>query len=623
MSDTFHRIFPLYKVVEEPDGTCTVYARGCAEEPDVTDQIMDYDTTVPHIKKWSDDTFRRSGGKSYGNIRSMHQAIASGKVDEPITYNDAEKAVDLCMKVVDPVEAKKCREGVYSGVSIGGHYAKIWRDPKNPKLQRYTGVPKEFSLVDAPAIPSATFQMVKLDGTVEVKKMGAQVIANSDVVDDKVPTSLHANESPAPTANVVAPDPRIPEPQYIGGPMVEVGGEPVAPNPMVHGVNILTPSVQELVLKFNESVERMLEVQKRQAAERSKSVEMLKSVGERYGIRYRSEGLIAPPTGYPTDFEAYGDPANYAYRYDGPGEVRVAVKEFNMKKWLGKYDLRESHILGRRIASRATTVLGLKHVYDPRVGKIAKLEVTVNKADQMAGVVADLKGVAQGALEHIDDPQHVMNALHQILAGLDVSDDASSVAKEAKPDATPVTVPSQAAKAAPSSVPSGTYEKADAPASTAASTDATTAPSSAPTGTAPTAKKAEEEVSIAKMVADALEVQLAPVLKDLAGAIAALRPMDKNLPIGNLNPLQTERVSVEQSPLEKALTGAASAYAEGIKPDVFLEVMKASGGDIANAQDAAVKLAQASLAKRGFTSGAKIQMLSPDALAQLRANGQS
>lgn len=646
VGDTFHRILPLYKVVEEADGTCTVYARGCAEEPDVTDQIMDYATTVPNIKRWSDDVYKRSGGKSYGNIRAMHQAQAAGKIVEPISYNDDEKAVDLVMKVVDPNDAAKCKEGVYTGISIGGHYAKIWRDPKNPRLQRYTGVPKEFSLVDLPAIPSATFQMVKLDGTIEERTWEGRVLQRTavgvdsngvDVLNDKRPAGSLANDTLniAPDANSVSADPIVSEPNPIAGPLVTVGGEPVAPNPMAHGVQILdNPETLPAISKFNELVTKLLESELERRKQEETAHEMLKSAGTRYGIAHRGD-TCEPPAGYPTSLDAYGDPANYAYRYDGPVEARVAVSEFNFKKWLGKYDPREVHILGRRIATRAATVLGGKYIYNPVDRRIEKVEVKVNKVDPVAGVANGLREVAQAALEHVNDPQQVMSALHQILAALDVSTDISGGVSGPTANPSTVSVPPQE-KAASMSTPSGTYEKdgvtatvpyvsaqkaAETPAASSTPPAATGAHESA-ASTGSTAEKAATEASTVEKMIDA---KLAPVLAELAAIAKALQPqpgMSKGLPLMNLNPVSNEAPSPEQSPLEKAIVSSAKSFGEGLQPDHFQHVMEASGGNMGLAQNVAVKLVHESLAKRGFTSRNKIQMLSPEVLDQLRTSVQ-
>lgn len=133
------------------------------EMPDKTGEILDYETSRPNFEKWSKDISDSTNGKSLGNVRAMHGKIAAGKL-VGIEFNDAEKAIDVVAKVVDDAEWEKVAEGVYTGFSVGGSYAKRWADPEQPTLIRYTAMPTEVSLVDNPAIPGATFQMVKADG---------------------------------------------------------------------------------------------------------------------------------------------------------------------------------------------------------------------------------------------------------------------------------------------------------------------------------------------------------------------------------------------------------------------------------------------------------------------------
>jgi hypothetical protein len=58
---------------------------------------------------------------------------------------------------------------------MGGKYLKRWRDSANPLLTRYTPKPSEVSLVDNPCIPTATFELIKEDGSTELRKFRAAV----------------------------------------------------------------------------------------------------------------------------------------------------------------------------------------------------------------------------------------------------------------------------------------------------------------------------------------------------------------------------------------------------------------------------------------------------------------
>src|SRR3984893_13899555 len=142
-----------------------VYGVATAEVADRMGEICDYESTKPLYQKWSADFAKTSAGKSFGNLRSMHGHVAAGKLTA-INCNDGAKQIEICAKVVDDGEWNKVVEGVYTGFSQGGAYAKRWQDGE---LTRYTAEPHEVSLVDLPCLPNATFEMIKADGAVEVK----------------------------------------------------------------------------------------------------------------------------------------------------------------------------------------------------------------------------------------------------------------------------------------------------------------------------------------------------------------------------------------------------------------------------------------------------------------------
>jgi hypothetical protein len=105
---------------------------------------------------------KASDGKSLGNIRGQHSNIAAGKLVE-LTFDDLKK-VGFVAKIVDDNEWQKVEEGVYTGFSPGGKYAKRWQDGAH---KRYTPLVRELSIVDVPCNPNATFTMVKADGAEE------------------------------------------------------------------------------------------------------------------------------------------------------------------------------------------------------------------------------------------------------------------------------------------------------------------------------------------------------------------------------------------------------------------------------------------------------------------------
>ena len=148
-----------------------VIGRIAQEEPDAAKEIMDYETSKPLFRSWSESFHEATGGMSKGNVRAMHGKVAAGKLTD-ISFDDEQKAVDVVAHIVDAAEWEKCLKGVYTGFSIGGSYAKRWEDGD---LMRYTAKPTEVSLVDNPCMKSARFSLVKADGTVEEKELGKAV----------------------------------------------------------------------------------------------------------------------------------------------------------------------------------------------------------------------------------------------------------------------------------------------------------------------------------------------------------------------------------------------------------------------------------------------------------------
>jgi hypothetical protein len=163
------------------------------EAPDKSREIFDYASSVPHFKAWSEQfqkaTVAAGQEESKGNLRSMHEKIAAGKFIA-IEYDDAAKKVLAGAKVVDDQEWAKVQEGVYTGFSIGGAYAKRWKDGD---LTRYTAVPAEGSLVDNPCMYGATFQVVKADGSSELRKFAsAWKVELTDEVRGRIEAALKA-----------------------------------------------------------------------------------------------------------------------------------------------------------------------------------------------------------------------------------------------------------------------------------------------------------------------------------------------------------------------------------------------------------------------------------------------
>lgn len=163
---------PIFaRITKVDEETRTVTGRAAQEVVDRDNEIFDYDTSKPEFMKWSAEVHADTQGKSLGNVRSMHGNIAAGKLTN-IDFNDVEKAIDVSAKIIDDNEWEKVLEGVHTGFSIGGRYARKWAQPINGKMvQRYTAVPSEISIVDRPCCPTAKFfEVHKRDGSSEKRE---------------------------------------------------------------------------------------------------------------------------------------------------------------------------------------------------------------------------------------------------------------------------------------------------------------------------------------------------------------------------------------------------------------------------------------------------------------------
>lgn len=187
MSDTLNVFIPITKVDLERR---EVWGYLTIEETDNAKEVLDYETSKPYFLQWSEQVSKRSNGKSKGNLRAMHQPIAAGKLIS-LQADDATKGIYIGAHVVDDGEWTKVQEGVYTGFSVGGSYVNRWPD-KKPGIVRYTGKPSEASLVDAPCVGSAVFDVVKTDGI-------EQRLFKADGAGENV---LTLNEQPVQTATI-------------------------------------------------------------------------------------------------------------------------------------------------------------------------------------------------------------------------------------------------------------------------------------------------------------------------------------------------------------------------------------------------------------------------------------
>lgn len=146
-----------------------VFGKITQEVVDKSGEVMDYASSRPNFESWSNEIAKATGGKSVGNVRAMHGAVAAGKLTDMV-YDDLTKSIEVCAKIVDDNEWAKVEEGVYTGFSVGGSYGKRWTDTIDGQtIKKYTAVPQEVSLVDNPCVGTAHFDYIKADGAVMQK----------------------------------------------------------------------------------------------------------------------------------------------------------------------------------------------------------------------------------------------------------------------------------------------------------------------------------------------------------------------------------------------------------------------------------------------------------------------
>lgn len=141
------------------------------EAVDRSGEVFDYESSKPLFEAWSGNFAKATDGKSVGNVRAMHGNVAAG-VLKSLNMDDAAKAITVDAKIVDDNEWAKVQQGVYTGFSIGGKYARKWADGD---VKRYTAEPYEVSLVDLPCNPDAMFTVVKADNSQEMRKFAVSI----------------------------------------------------------------------------------------------------------------------------------------------------------------------------------------------------------------------------------------------------------------------------------------------------------------------------------------------------------------------------------------------------------------------------------------------------------------
>lgn len=550
-----------------------IYGRMTQEVRDGANEVMDYASSRPLFEKWSGDAQARTAllpkaDQSLGNVRLMHQPIAVGKVIS-IDYNDAEKAIDIGTHIADDDTWNKVLKGVLTGFSVGGKYARKWMDGTQPSLTRYTAAPAEVSVVDSPAVPTATFRLIKADGAEELRKLGEPFALPADEENPLVtetPEDGDLNPSAPPALLVVSdisvtkPIPvgtdNVPSPDLITLHDVNAISAPASIEPVPPTAPDAPTDVEGVTKTFQTTIRSLIDLQKA-TDDKAADEDKLKALGSRVGIARRSGEPLTPPKDYPANADEYGDPANWSWPCDSTARCSSALAYFNGGKGKDKYSAAEWNTLGERIASRATSQLGVKHRFNPQTSKIETSEesnkMELNKLEA-APLMAELQRTFTSAADMIGsgDSTGAQELLRRLAGDLSAAATATPV-NPASPTPAPVGGQTGAQTA---------VLKADAP----AKDDEKTEP--APDDEATEAAKALnlKVDTLTKLVEALVAKQTEPVAD----------PVQKNAPIGDLAALlQTAPVETTDPVLTILMSGdkyalqkAAEAAGSNGRPDV-------------------------------------------------------
>ena len=160
------QIFARLTKVNEADRT--IEGVIASEAVDRSGEIFDYAKSKPNFVRWSSELGKATDGKNIGNVRAMHGNVSAG-ITKAMEFDDSAKQIVVKAEITDDNEWRKVLKGNYTGLSIGGKYAEKWKDETLGKT-RYAADPSEYSLVDLPCNPEATFTVVKADGVKEMHK---------------------------------------------------------------------------------------------------------------------------------------------------------------------------------------------------------------------------------------------------------------------------------------------------------------------------------------------------------------------------------------------------------------------------------------------------------------------
>lgn len=169
--DKVYMSAPFAKVIKTEENGREIFGWATLERVDKSGEIADFEGTVKAFEKWSNETEQRTGGKSKGNVRLMHQPIAVGKTiswkPSETTIQDEEGNsktvkgiwVGAYIPPTKPDVIRDIDEGILSAFSIGGSYQKRWWD-EGAQAFRFIPELSEYSLVDNPCVEGASVEQV-------------------------------------------------------------------------------------------------------------------------------------------------------------------------------------------------------------------------------------------------------------------------------------------------------------------------------------------------------------------------------------------------------------------------------------------------------------------------------
>src|SRR5437899_54551 len=190
----FRKVVQIAKVEEGQNGFAIARGLATAERVDADNEISVYALTAPSYKKKQQGLLNATTGAGQEpnnlNVRLQHTTQIAGKVTR-IDYRDTEKEIWVDIEAADAQISDMMRRGLVTGISQAGRYGRRWHDVCNTDIAQGNHCPAcrkevtvsyypdplvEISLVDVPALASATFEYVK-NGKTELRKFAAGGLA--------------------------------------------------------------------------------------------------------------------------------------------------------------------------------------------------------------------------------------------------------------------------------------------------------------------------------------------------------------------------------------------------------------------------------------------------------------